>query len=943
MATVCSAAPKSVPPSHRQLPDDNSRFPILNSILPICKQKLANRRPLCPQGRLDEAPKLLQGPGNNGGSRFSLDNFTCNNDIVGYFGKHDRLDEAQRVFDEMPHLNEVSWSTIIASYAYSGNLLRGLLLFVEMAEEGIRPNSYALRSLLKATSSPAEIGIGRQLHGWLIRAGFLLDGIIRASLITMYSNCGFLNEAQRAFNEVNDSSLDDVLVLNSILSAYILHEHWVEAFHLFVHVLSAGLVAPTEHTYAILLNACGLVGAVNYGKTLHGRIVKGGLIDATIMGNSLVTFYAKTENLACANRLFEKITRKDVVSWNAIIAGNEQNSENETAIDLFHRMLMFGPKAKPNRVTFLSVLSAISGVSALNYGRQIHGHIFRSGLEQETSIANSLITMYSKCGEVCKARVVFERLPFKDVITWNSLLAGYEQNEEWESCFELFNRMLSSGIEPDDYSFTVILDAASSDSSNSKYLRQGRGIHGYLLKKTSPLGSSVSTCNALLKLYANCSGVEDAEKIFNRMSAKDAYSWNAMMDGYSINGRCNDAIMVFLNMHDQGLPADHLAFSILLTVCGRLVSLEMGKQFHAFIIKYYHHHHYTYQTSLLSINNALISMYSKCGSITDAAQVFSRMTKRDIFSWTAIISGYAYHGMAYESLQHYDKMKQDGFKPNPVTFLGLLTACAHAGLIEEGTYYFRSMREEHDLNPTLEHYACMIDLFSRSGQFESAAKFVEAANFLNPDCADTLSLWKVLLGSCHAQKQLKLGIHIARRILELEPENETIHILLSNLYASSGMWEDVAIVRKWMKEKGLTKEVGCSWIDAGNRRHLFAAGDVSHPWRKEIYEKLEELDKRCRATGYVPMTEYVLHDVEETQKEAIISYHSEKLAVSFGLLQSGPRSKRVIRVIKNIRICGDCHNWMKYVSQVEGREILLRDSRRFHFFKEGRCSCRDYW
>ncbi|KAK9270687.1 hypothetical protein L1049_026269 [Liquidambar formosana] len=683
-----------------------------------------------------------------------------------------RFDDAQQLFDSLPLRNESYCSAVIASHARSGNFTQAFNLFEKMLIEGLRPNALALTSLLKVSSNVGGFGLSRQLHGWSVRAGFRLDTGIRTALITMYSHCGMLDDARRVFDETPVSFVDDVFLWNSIIAAYILNECWIEAFRLFGEMVSFELVAPTELTYATIVNACGSVGEEKYGATIHGRIIKGGMLDATNLWNSLVTFYTKCGNLEDANRLFERIPRKNVVSWNAIIAANEQNNEEENALDLFRRMVRVRPPLEPNRITFLSVLSAVSGLSALKHGREIHSHIIRLGLEFETSIVNSLITMYSKCREVGKARAVFERLHFKDLITWNAMLSGYEQNEQQESCFNIFKKMQLSGFEPDSHSLTVILSTASSDPSRLIYLRRGRAIHGYILRRTATSGVSLPISNAMLTMYAKFNRVADAEKIFKEMKERDSYSWNAMMDGYSSNAQFDGALMIFLDM---------------------------------------------------------------------------------------------------------------------------------------------------------------------------LKKVESAITLFGPHHGDTSNLWRVLLGACHAHKHLELGVEVATKILELEPEDEATHISLANIYASKGLWEDSIRVRKTMRDKDLKKEIGCSWIDVENKRHVFVAGDIFHSSRKEIYDKLGELDFRLRRMGYVPMTDFVLHDVDETQKEAIIGYHSEKLAVSFGLLQNGVGNKGVIRVIKNLRVCGDCHNWMKFTSLVEERDIILRDSRRFHFFKNGRCSCRDFW
>ncbi|XP_058080676.1 pentatricopeptide repeat-containing protein At3g49170, chloroplastic-like [Magnolia sinica] len=904
-------------------------------------QQVADLRSLCSQERPRDASDLLNEIENKH-SPSGFDTFTYNN-VLSSLIKQGKLDDAYRMFDKMPERNAISWSSIIAANTRSGNFQQAFHLFDEMMEAGTCPNEFALGSLLKASAGLRDVCIGRQLHGWCLRIGFVSDAGVRTSLITMYSSCGFLDDAALVFREIPLSSLDDVPTWNSMIAAYVFNGCWSECFQLFSDMLWMGLVAPTERTYASMINACGSVRALDHGKTIHGKIVKDGLLNMTTMGNSLITFYSKCWTLDDANKMFKTIPSKNIVSWNAIVAAHEQNDDEKSAIDLFHRLLRLESCAKPNRITFLSVLSAVSSVSGLKHGREIHAQMIKMELEDNTSIANSLITMYSKCGEATKARRVFERLPCRDIVSWNSMLAGFVQNEQLENCLELFTRMPLSGYEPDDHSFTIALGAVSSHPSMSKCWRWGREIHGHVIRQSSHAVVGTSTYNSILTMYAKCNKVADAEKIFKGINKRDSYSWNAMMDGYSINGNYNDVILLFIDMLEQSLQYDHLSFSILLTACGRSASIQLGKQFHASVVKH-RYNHCNLQTSSLSINNALVSMYSKCGSISDASSIFVRMARRDVFSWTAMITGCAHHGMGYESLQLFERMIAEGIKPNSVTFLGVLTASAHAGLVNEGIHYFNSMSKSHNVNPSIEHYACMVDLFGRLGQFGIAKTWVEAGiSSLKLEQGACLILWKVLLGACHAHKQLDLGVHAAMKILDLEPEDETTHILLSNLYAAFGMWSDAVRVRRWMKDKGLKKqEVGSSWIEVRNRRHVFVAGDVCHPHWKEIYEKLEALDGECRDMGYFPMMEYVLHDVDDLQKEAIIASHSEKLAVSFGLLQSG-KGKGIIRVIKNLRVCGDCHNWMKFVSQVEGREIVLRDSRRFHIFKGGMCSCRDYW
>ncbi|KAI3888425.1 hypothetical protein MKW92_009547 [Papaver armeniacum] len=474
----------------------------------------------------------------------------------------------------------VSWATIISGYTRSGDYSKVFDLLDEMWKEGLRPNEFAIGSLTMPSSGLKDVCIGRQLHGWWICSGYVIDVYVETSLVCLFS----------------------CMVLT-------------------------GSVAPTNFTYASMISACTNAQEEMYGKIIHGMVIKNGKFDDTMMDNSLVTFYAKCGKLQDANRVFEGIRTTSVVSWNSIIAGNEQNGEEEAANNLFHRMI--------------DVLSSVSKLSDLNLGKEIHARLMKSFLEPKTSISNSLITMYSKCKEVGKAK----------------------------RCLQLFKKMPLLGVKQDDHTYTAILVAVSS-----------------------------------LPRY------------------------NAMMDGYSINGRLEDSIKIFLDRQEKNLSFDYLTFSIVLTTCGRLVSFNLGKQFHALTVKSISGCGKIHPNHLMSIKNSLISMCSKCGSISDAALLFSRMRRIDAFSWTAMITGYAHHGMAYESLDCFDRMQQDGLKPNSVTFLGLLTACSHAGLIKEGLHYFSSMNCYHNLNPSIEHYACMVDLFRRAGHFEQALEFVRSGS-----------------------------------------------------------------------------------------------------------------------------------------------------------------------------------------------------------------------
>nr|ABK26521.1 unknown [Picea sitchensis] len=367
----------------------------------------------------------------------------------------------------------------------------------------------------------------------------------------------------------------------------------------------------------------------------------------------------------------------------------------------------------------------------------------------------------------------------------------------------------------------------------------------------------------------------------------------------------------------------------ILRACASVAALEQGKQVHADIIKI------GFELDV-SVSNGLVDMYGKCGRIEDAQEVFSKLLEPDVASWNAMISGLAQHGCGKEAVLLFEQMLQTGVKPNQITFVVVLSGCSHAGLVDEGRNYFDSMTRDHGISPKAEHYSCMVDLFGRAGCLD------EALNFINQMPVEpNASVWGSLLGACRVHGNIELAERAVEQLIELTPENPGTYVLLSNIYAAAGRWDDAGKVRKMMKDRSVKKEPGCSWIEVQNKVHPFIVGDSSHPQIEEIYETLETLTLQMKAAGYIPNTNFVLHDVEEEQKEWILGHHSEKLAIAFGIISTPPGT--TIRVVKNLRVCGDCHTATKFISRIVSREIVLRDTHRFHHFKDGQCSCGDYW
>ncbi|KAL8145760.1 hypothetical protein AgCh_003782 [Apium graveolens] len=530
--------------------------------------------------------------------------------------------------------------------------------------------------------------------------------------------------------------------------------------------------------------------------------------------------------------------------------------------------------------------------------------------------------MYAKCGCLEDARKVFDEIPVRDVVTWTALITGFSQHERYEEALRLFLEFLSVGLEPNHFTFSSLVKAAGGMGSG----REGRQIHGFCLK--CGYDGNVYVGSALVDMYVRCGLMEDGERVFRGLASKNDVSWNALISGHARRGEGESAVRVFKEMQREDFKATHFTYSSVFSACANIGALEQGKWVHAHMIK-------SGIKLVAFVGHTLLDMYSKSGSITDAIKVFDRLVKRDVVSWNSLLTACAQHGRGRETIRYFKKMLKIGIKPNAITFLCVLTACSHAGLLEQGEHYF-SLMKKYDIEPDTTHYVTVVDLLGRAGDFHRAEMFIRNMP-IEPDAA----VWKALLGACRMHKNAELGAYAAEQVFKLDPNDSGPHIILYNIYASAGRWEEAAKARKAMRERGVKKEPACSWVEIENAVHMFLANDDTHPQREEIFRMWEKISQEIKKIGYVPDPSHVLLFVDQQEREAKLQYHSEKLALAFALLNTPDGS--TIRIKKNIRVCGDCHSAFKFVSKLVEREIILRDTNRFHHFSDGFCSCGDYW
>jgi pentatricopeptide repeat protein len=455
----------------------------------------------------------------------------------------------------------------------------------------------------------------------------------------------------------------------------------------------------------------------------------------------------------------------------------------------------------------------------------------------------------------------------------------------------------------------------------------GLQVHPQLLK--GGLMFDVFVGSMLVDMYGKCGDVLNARKVFDGLQNRNVVVWTSLMTAYLQNGDFEETLNLLTCMDQEGIMANEFTFAVLLNACAGIAVLKHGDILHARVEKL------GFKNRVI-VGNGLINMYSKSGSIDSSYNVFFDMMHRDIITWNAMICGYSQHGLGKQALLVFQDMVSTGECPNHVTFVGVLSACAHLALVKEGFYYLDQLMKHFKVEPGLEHYTCVVAVLCQAGLLEEAENFMKTTQVKWDVVA-----WRVLLNACNVHRNYSLGKRIAETILQMDPRDVGTYTLLSNMYAKARSWDGVTTIRKMMRERNVKKEPGVSWLEIRNVVHVFSSDGSNHPECIQIYNKVQILLEMIKQLGYVPNIEAVLHDVEDEQKESYLNYHSEKLAIAYGLMKIP--SPAPIRVIKNLRICDDCHTAVKLISKVTNRLIIVRDASRFHHFRDGTCTCSDHW
>ncbi|KAL6008913.1 hypothetical protein ACLOJK_022139 [Asimina triloba] len=656
---------------------------------------------------------------------------------------------------------------------------------------------------------------------------------------------------------------------------------------------------------------------------IHAHIITHGynLTSTPSLQNALINMLAKCGLTHATLHIFSNTPDKNIVTWTTLIAHFSHCHNPLQALNLFSQMRLSG--IHPNHFTLSAILPACAQTAAPAHGRQVHSLVIKHGFEFNIFVASALIDMYMKCAELDDGRRVFDEMPERNLVSWNAVIVGFMQNKVYDAAVDIFRKLAQEcSVVPDQVSFSSVLSACA----NIRAVDFGRQVHGLVVKLG--LKSLAYVRNSLVDMYVKCGSFEDAFKLFTGFQDKDVVTWNVMAMGWVQNDCFEEACNCFWTMRREGILPDEASYSTALHAATGLAALDQGASIHNQIIKLGF-------AKNLCVGSSLITMYAKCGGLAEAYQVFKEIEDRNVVSWTAIITACQQHGRGDQVIELFEEMLMAGLKPDYITFVSVLSACSHNGLVEEGFRYFNSMSQVYGIAPGPEHYACMVDILGRVGQLDEARRFFESMP-VEPDAR----VWGALLGACRNYGNLEMGREAAERLFKIEPENSGNYVLLSNIYISHGMLEEADEVRRLMGVNGVRKERGSSWIDIQNTTHMFTVHDKSHSRTNEIYAMLDKLAELVKMQGYKAETQFAINSAGEF-KEQSLWYHSEKLALAFGLL-SVPGGAP-IRIKKNLRTCGDCHTVMKIVSEIFAREIIVRDINRFHHFNNGSCSCKDFW
>ncbi|KAL8127132.1 pentatricopeptide repeat-containing protein At1g19720 isoform X1 [Apium graveolens] len=872
--------------------------------------------------------------------------------------KHDTFSE----FPLKPNKHTVTYSNAYNSVALTDSHLNNLCLnghlkeaidaIHSISQSGFKVKSRTFTRLIHSCIDCNSIELGRKLYRSLHLLGDV-DPFIETKLVGMFAKCGCIDDARKVFDKMRER---DLFTWSSMIGGFSREKRWGEVLELFCEMMEEGIV-PDEFLFVKILHACGNFGDLRTTKVIHSIVVKCGMDLDVRFNNTMLAAYGKCGELGCLKRYFGNMEGKDLVSWNSAISGYCRNGEIEEAHRLFEMMYdegfqpglvtwntmistynqlgkcdvalemmkemksldiipdiftwtsmvsgfaksngiskalelfrdMLLERVEPNGITLASAISACASLTDINKGMELHCIAIKVGYAGSVLVGNSLVGMYSKCDKLEAAEEVFEKITGKDVYTYNSMIGGYIQAGYCGKAHDLFTRMRDSGVQP-----------------------------------------NVVTWNVMIAGYIQNEDEDQAMDLFHKMEKdgsikRDTATWNALISGHVQNGNKNKALSIFRQMQSSCVGPNSVTILSILPACADVISAKIVKEIHSFILR-------RNLQSELSVANYFIDTYAKSGNLVYSKTIFDEIPTKDIISWNTIMAGAVLHGYSNDALYLFDLMKKEGVEPNRGTFVSILSAYGLAKMVDEGERAFSSMIHDFNILPGLDHCKAMINLYGRSGKLEEALKFIDDM-IMQPD----YSIWNTLLTACRNHGNARLALHAGERLLKLDPGNALVQRLVLQIYALLGINDGYIKIKKPRIRTETKDAIGQSCVEVRNTVHCFVIGDKHQPNADALLSWTKGVAREVKRSH----TQKMLCCGEEDD-EKVGGVHSEKLSLAFSLLSSA-QTCQPIRILKNLRMCEDCHATIKYVSKAYEREIYVCDSNCLHHFIGGSCSCGDYW
>ncbi|EPS74205.1 hypothetical protein M569_00546, partial [Genlisea aurea] len=769
-------------------------------------------------------------------------------------------------------------------------------------------HNFLLKSFLRRT----QISKARQLFDRMPRKNTFSLNL----LMSCYLKAGDLAHAQEIFDNMVEKTNVSWTIL---IGGYAKRQKHREAFYLYVQMFRTGM-KPDHVTVATLLSGFDETSSTQkeVGQ-IHAHITRFGFGLDSAVSNSLLDSYFKCRSADSAVQLFDEMAETDLIAFNTMITGFAKEGLNEQALSLFSEMQHCG--FRPSDFTLSALLRACGG--SFDRGPWVHGLAIKLDFIGDVFVANALLDFYSKHDALEDMRKLFDEMPVLDGVSYNIVTMSYLLSGRRDEFLHLFRELQSSVFDGRNFPFAAMLSVAS----NEKDLEMGKQIHSQAIVTTAADEEGTQVGNALVDMYAKCGRFGEAETVFRKLCQKGSVAWTAMVSACVQQGLNDEALVQYKEMCRNDVFGDQATFATALKASANLAFLSVGKQLHCCIVR----SGFVYA---VFCGCALVDMYAKCGSHRDAVLVFESMPERNVISWNAMISAHAQNGDVDAAIISFREMTKSGVRPDHVTFLGVLTACSHSGRVEEAKEYFDSMVHVHGLPPSRKHYASLVDVLCRVGRFGEAE-----ALMVDPDEI----MWSSILNAARIHRNRDFAARAANALFEMDAIRDAAsYVTMANVYAEAGEWQHMARVKKAMRDRGVRKVPAFSWVEVGRRVHVFSSNDTAHPMNGAIRRKLDDLGEEMERSGYVMDVSCALRNVDDDGTKAeSLKHHSERMAIAFALI--GTAEGMPILVVKNLRACSDCHEAVKVISRIVRREITVRDFSRFHHFKDGACSCNDFW